>query len=280
MSVVVEAHLRYIPGESIVIQWGPTRTASTAQMHVLCAMANVRNLQAGVKPPHCSFFHNATGFSNGVFKVHYWSLVEKYVQQHDEVMVFQSLPRTEKEAQKNLDLAPAKHVLYSQVFRQMTQCPLSTLVDYIGYFNLTEAMVKQLEVEFRFWDVTRLCCGSAQALENRLRLHGCPPLFEWFREENAFCDMYNLTAVDMYVTKLRNLLSKAYDPRDDFANLLDLPGNVQNGCDVQNDKVRKGKDMAGDFTTCVAYVQKTAGPSIGTAGVQAYACRNNFPECR
>lgn len=269
----------YIPGQSIVIQWGQTRTASTAQHHILCAMANMRNVEAGMKMPRCEFLHDASTLTNGVFKVHSWRSIDAYVQASNNVMVFQSLSRFDKEAEKSLELASSKKVLHSQVYKKMTECPLSTVADYIRYFNLTDVNIQKLKVEFKLWDVTRLCCGAAQALENRLRLHGCPPLFEWYSEQNAFCAMYNLTAVDELVSKLRVLLTRAHD-HDRFKDIWDvpMPKRMPASCNDLNDKVRQGHDMAqGYFTNCLDYVSShSVASSITKEEIRNYACRNKF----
>ena len=269
IPLVVAAGKVYVPGKSVIIQYGKARTATTAQWSILCFLARIKNYNAGVPPPGCDLIAKtdvlgATPLATGVYKTHYYENVEAALGVTDDVMVFETLPRDGGDDIKNH--AAERHVLYLQEFNQMQTCPLSTVHDYAATFNLTIDEEMRARAHFRYWDVHRLCCGDQAAVAYRMHLHGCPPVYKWYDDKQPNCEMYDLAAVEARLVESENFDSPVYAD-------LNVRRDVKSKCDLQNDEVRNGAEFSGHrFTTCLDLARKWIRDPIELSN---YKCLNH-----
>ena len=259
----------YVPGKSVIVQWGKARTATTAQWSILCFMARLRNFKAGVDPPLCDLVSKneaAETLEHGVYKTHYFENVENALSKVDPslVMIFETSDRGDSQVRKN------RKVLYLQDYEQMQRCPLGTVRDYAAAFNLTKDEEMRSRAHFKFYDIYRLCCGDQAAISWRLRLHGCPPVFAFYDDRQPNCELYDLKAVEARWKESENFDSPAF-------NDLHFPPSFQSTCAKENDDVSRGKEFADHkFTNCLDLARKWVKDKDV---IRAYKCRNYNGPC-
>uniref|UniRef100_A0A7S3K1Q8 Uncharacterized protein n=1 Tax=Aureoumbra lagunensis TaxID=44058 RepID=A0A7S3K1Q8_9STRA len=161
---------QYIPGKTLVIEYGQPRTATTLQYTIAKHMALLKNHELGIQTPSFGFksrIHFTDLKVNNIWKTHR--------------LEFSSLVNQTNISVLLLTTTHLFGAAYIQLMEEVEQDPTSVVDD---------------RTYIRFWDLLRLCCGTQQSISHRLYLHGCPPLRPWFSVRSPHCEIYNLTAVE------------------------------------------------------------------------------------
>ena len=226
----------YVPGKTVVIQYGAMRTATTLQTQIVRTLASLQCVQAGMPPPEYFYVEDvqdvpASGFVPGaVYKTHSLGVIEALNASRIDALRF----TTSRDGAPPRD---ADRYAYVQNYAYATRCASGIVVDYLQFFNLTTFNAELAAKKLKMWDVARLCCGKQSSLQNRLRLHGCPPLRMWFDEHTPDCEMYDLDAVSRFASFAT--VKRARDAP--YQSPFDQAGAASESvCKRENGRVRAG----------------------------------------
>jgi len=251
LYVVVSEEAVWTP-DTIVVQYGYPRSASTLQWETLCTLVTVKLMSLGKgSRPSCRFLASEPTeplASFSVLKAHRPRFDLKALTKWGRrVMVFYS-------ASRNDDKWPG--AIVTQHFEDVSVDALGSLKKYVKIFNLTKSEENRATYYLKAWDILRLCCGGQQSLANRLRLHGCAPLRLPEDPLDPHCDYYNLTAVE-----------ENHFDNDVYKYLYKKPYHGR--CQKQQDLIVQGLDLNGEhFETCAKLIQKWGTKTDSTTSQQ------------
>ena len=274
--------LVYVPGSTVVVQYGEMSTASTVQFRMVSKMARLKNGEAGARLGPSSFIDaNVEGdLAPGVYEVHHLKYLRKLLNNETaDVVFFVAVFGDDDYAKMSLGLKDQR-IAYVQRNDDIS------ISDYRAFFRLSALQEALVTAHLRFWNVYRQCCGPQQSLENRLRLHKCPPLKEWYDPSDPHCDIYNLTLIEdltvfSWDADETNTNEQPFqDPLQKIENDKRLNSKDDTGvlgrCHREQQKIIDGHDFGNTlFTTCSDLVHKWADPNEA----QAYDCRNKYDTC-
>ena len=184
----------YVPGKTVVIQYGVPRTATSLQYAILTSLATLQCAQEGLDEPETPYVNQPPkgGFVPGaIYKTHNAAVVLA-LNKTTHALVF----TTSSDAKPDAAAAELRGRQFAHVQRlaDVERYASGVVADYFKFFDLTATNAAVAAKKIKTWDITRLCCSPQGSLHSRLQLHGCPPLRTWFDAMNPDCDLYDLDA--------------------------------------------------------------------------------------
>lgn len=131
----------YIPGKTIIVQFGQPRTATTLQHFIVHSMARIKNMEMNVAPPPGSFLGKKDTWkleANTVYKTHEMELLDRALDETDAPLLLFS---TSGGSNEHYDLTlykNLKHIAHVQNVEEVRECATAVIADYVGIFNLTQ----------------------------------------------------------------------------------------------------------------------------------------------
>lgn len=240
-----------------IIQHGEARSASTFQWYALCSImrrCRMRNNQETNIPRVVCSSRKAETHIKGYerFALQFNQHPPKDVK----IKPFSVVQKTHQRPYRNpfthyftSSYYPQKLLSYAlvhQYYPEFIKHPLATVEDYAPVFNLTKAMVHDVQVHLRWWTIIRQCCGYQSSQDQRNRLHGnAQRRHQPFDYDYVNCDVYNLDEVEKAF--LDTKLARQYTPwvqyvREDFSTLRDT--TISPGfCNRTNRDIMRGMDF-------------------------------------
>lgn len=249
-------------GRSVVVQWGEQRSASTFQWQLLCLLLRITRGPAGASRA-CSggLEPAADDFLASREAVPKFELVKTHSPGHwptnANITLFCSTGRGSAPARCRRLCAEygrggateggggACRFGYAQRYEAVAADALAEVRQYAGlsvFGGVGEADLDDVRAYLRLWVQLRRCCGTQQALSNRLRLHGCslPTSGPGSKTgSDVQCESLNLTAIETSLAATNLVARKVV-----------APPRIGR-CAEEEAALRGGREFNGaSFTTC------------------------------
>jgi hypothetical protein len=254
-----------------IIQYGPSRTASTFQSQLLSIIVGLKSKQSitmDQKLQHTFAMSSIAGRKRDkkygfVLKTHNQGQVYKTIDAFQQkfgitVSVFMSSNEISmNENESMISNSTTKiNVLHDQTFANMSNCSLCEINNYYKpIFDLSNDDVTLLEEYMKNWEILRQCCGIQQSKYNRYRLHGCN-MTQLYKEKPTnnypYCENYNLPDIENNIVSMsKDIVYRHPNDNDNNGKLWSKPGD----CKRIDQIIINGGEMnkVYKFKTCDTY---------------------------
>jgi hypothetical protein len=255
-----------------IIQYGPSRTASTFQSQLLSIIVGLKSKQSITMDQKLQHTFAMSSIAAGrkrdkkygfVLKTHNQGQVYKTIDAFQQkfgitVSVFMSSNEISmNENESMISNSTTKiNVLHDQTFANMSNCSLCEINNYYKpIFDLSNDDVTLLEEYMKNWEILRQCCGIQQSKYNRYRLHGCN-MTQLYKEKPTnnypYCENYNLPDIENNIVSMsKDIVYRHPNDNDNNGKLWSKPGD----CKRIDQIIINGGEMnkVYKFKTCDTY---------------------------
>ena len=270
-----------------IVQYGPSRTASTFQAQLLNIIVGYKSKQ--LLQDTQKFNQHAFSMKPGtkrksrkkrikygfVVKTHHTTTANEIIDVYQKQFgVTVSVFTSSSEITSHLPLAATanstiiNNVLHDQTSINMRDCSLCEINNYYkSIFDLSNEEVKLFEEYMKNWEILRQCCGIQQSKYNRYRLHGCNITQLYIDQPTnnyPYCENYILSDIENNIQSFMSKDIEYQNPDNNNLNgkLWSKPGD----CKRIDQEIMNGAEMNSHykFETCDTYFDQKQFKKVGT----------------
>jgi len=269
-----------------IVQYGPSRTASTFQAQLLNIIVGYKSKQ--LLQDTQKFNQHAFSMKPGtkrksrkkrikygfVVKTHHTTTVNEIIDVYQKQFgVTVSVFTSSSDITSHLPLAATanstiiNNVLHDQTSINMRDCSLCEINNYYkSIFDLSNEEVKLFEEYMKNWEILRQCCGIQQSKYNRYRLHGCNITQLYIDQPTnnyPYCENYILSDIE---TNIQSFISKDIEYQNPDNNLNGKLWSKPGDCKRIDQEIMNGAEMNSHykFETCDTYFDQKQFKKVGT----------------